>query len=69
MRNSPQRTCTESSTSRLPPRKYTPVIWEQETRDNIFTQVVKNFAMKYTSRDDAQHLTDTLKTKYQISEY
>ena len=36
-------------------------LWKNETRDTIFTLIVDDFAIKYTSLDNAQHMLHTLK--------
>ena len=43
-------------------------MWQNETRDNIFTLVVHDFAIKYTSLENAKHLLNALQAKYTISE-
>ena len=53
---------------RYHPSRHTPGLWQHDTRDNIFTLVVDNFAIKYTSHDNEQHLIQALKEKYTISE-
>ena len=60
-------------THHLSPLRYhldhhTPGIWQHDTRDTIFTLVVEDFAIKYTSLENAQHLLHTLKEIYTISE-
>ena len=50
------------------PAYHSPGLWWHETRDNIFTLVVDDFVIKYTSLDNAQHLLHALKEKYTISE-
>ena len=50
------------------PALHTPGLWQHETIDTIFTLVVDNFPIKYTSLDNAQHLLHALKEKYTISE-
>ena len=41
--------------------KIIPGLWTHETRKTCFALVVDNFAIKYTSMEDAHHLIDTLK--------
>ena len=48
--------------------RHTPGLWQHETKDTIFTLVVDDFAIKYTSIDNAQDLLHALKEKYTISE-
>ena len=50
------------------PARHTPVLWQHKTRDTIFTLVVDNFAIKYTSLENAKHLLNALQAKYTISE-
>ena len=50
------------------PKSHNPGLWKHETRDTVFTLVVDDFAIKYTSLDNAQHLLQALKEKYTISE-
>ena len=47
--------------SELNPALHTPGLWQHETRDTIFTLVVDDFSIKYTSLDNAQHLLHALK--------
>ena len=51
------------------PDCHTPSLLQHETRYTIFTLVVDNFTIKYTSLNNAQHLLRALKEKYTISEY
>jgi hypothetical protein len=41
--------------------KIIPGLWTHKTRKTCFTLVVDDFAIKYTSMEDTQHLIDTLK--------
>ena len=50
------------------PDRHAPGLWQHETRDTIFTLVVDDFSIKYTSPDNAQHLLHASKEKYTISE-
>jgi hypothetical protein len=47
--------------------KIIPGLWTHKTRKTCFTLVLNNFAIKYTSMEDAQHLIDTLKQDYTIT--
>jgi hypothetical protein len=47
--------------------KIIPGLWTSETRKTCFTLVVDDFAIKYTSMEDAQHLIDALKQDYTIT--
>jgi hypothetical protein len=49
------------------PCALTPGLWRHTTRDTIFSLVVDDFGIRYTSRDDADHLISTLKTAYEVS--
>ena len=50
------------------PACHNPDLWQNETRDTIFTLVVDNFVIKYTSLENAKHLLNALQAKYTISE-
>ena len=60
--------------AKLEPHGYRPVpitpgLWKHDTRDLYFALVVNDFGVKYTRRDDAQHLMTTLKeVGYKVSE-
>jgi len=47
--------------------KIVPGLWTHKTRNTCFTLVVDNFAIKYTKKEDAQHLIDALEKDYTIS--
>ena len=47
--------------------KIIPGLWTHEMRKTCFTLVVDNFAIQYTSKENAQHLIDTLKQDYTIT--
>ncbi len=47
--------------------KIVPGLWTHKTRDICFTLVVDDFAIKYTKREDAQHLIDTVQKNYTIT--
>ncbi len=47
--------------------KIIPSLWTHTTRKTCFTLVVDNFAIKYASMEDAQHLIDALKQDYTIT--
>jgi hypothetical protein len=47
--------------------KIIPGLWTHETRKTCFTLVVDNFAINYTSMEDAHHLIDALKQEYTIT--
>ena len=53
---------------RYHPYRHTPGIWQHDTRDTIFTLVVDDFSIKYTSLENSQHLLHALREKYTISE-
>ena len=48
--------------------RHTPGLWQHETRDTIFTLVVDNFDINYTSLKNAKNLLSALQAKYTISE-
>ena len=50
------------------PASRTPGLWKHETRDTIYTLVVDNFSIKYTSLKNAKHLLNALQAKHTISE-
>ena len=43
---------------------FTPSLFKHATRDTMFSLVIDNFGVKYTAKNDALHLIDTLKKKY-----
>ena len=45
------------------PDCHTPGLWKNETRDTIFTLVVENFAIKYTSLKKCQTFTQCITSK------
>ena len=47
--------------------KIIPGLRTHKTRNTCFTLVVDDFAIKYTSMEDAQHLIDALKQDYAIT--
>ena len=49
------------------PVHHTPGLWTHNSSDTIFSLVVDNFAVKYTSDARAQHLLSALRDKYDIS--
>ena len=44
-----------------------PCLWRHKTRATIFTLVVDDFAIKYATHQDAEHLLQALCAKYTIS--
>jgi len=44
-----------------------PGLWTHETRDISFTLVVDDFAIKYTKKEDAQHLINAIQKDYNIT--
>jgi len=57
----------------LAPHGYAPVplthgLWRHNERDIVFTLVVDDFGVKYTRKEDAQHLMATLNKLYKCSE-
>jgi hypothetical protein len=58
---------------RLAPHGYHPVehthgLWRHETRPITFTLVVHDFGVKYVGREHANHILNTLKKYYQVTE-
>jgi hypothetical protein len=49
------------------PCAITPGLWKHESRDIQFLLVVDDFAVKYTNRQDVEHLISALKTGYKLS--
>ena len=47
--------------------QHTPGLWKQNTLATIFTLVIDNFAIKYASKQNADHLLQALCAKYTIS--
>ena len=47
--------------------KFTPGLWMHETRSTKFALVVDDFGIKYESKEDAQHLIDSLTPFYDIT--
>ena len=47
--------------------KIIPGLWTHETRKTCFMLVVNDFAIKYTSMKDAQHLIGALKQDYTVT--
>ena len=43
---------------------FTPGLFKHATRDTLFSLVVDGFGVKYTAKNDALHLINTLKKKY-----
>ena len=48
------------------PVQHTPGLCKQNTRETIFSLVVDNFAIKYASKQDTEHLLQALRSKYAI---
>ena len=48
------------------PTKRTPGLWKHKTRPISFTLVVDDFGIKYTNKDDIDHLFATIKEKYPL---
>jgi hypothetical protein len=47
--------------------KIVPGLWTHDTREISFTLVVKDFAIKYTKKEDTQHLIDAIQKDYNIT--
>ena len=57
---------------RLAPNKYykcrqTPGIWQHATHPISFTLVVDDFGVKYTNKNNVNHLIECLKTDYKLT--
>jgi hypothetical protein len=48
------------------PSKRTPGLWHHKTRPIKFSLVVDDFGVKYVSKDDAQHLLDSIEANYPV---
>ena len=46
--------------------RFTPGLWLHKTRDISFTLVVDDFGVKYTKKEDVNHLIEILENKYPI---
>ena len=51
------------------PVQHIPGLWRHKTRATIFILAVNNFAIKYATHQDANHLLQALCAKYTISTY
>jgi hypothetical protein len=59
--------------NRLAPHGYQPFehthgLWQHKTRPVTFTLVVNNFGVTYVGKEHADHLLNTLKKYYQVTE-
>lgn len=66
------RLANDQLISFLAPHGYRPVplmpgLWRHDTRDIVFSLVVDDFGVRYTSRADADHLITTLESTYKVS--
>ena len=50
------------------PVPFTPGLWRHTSRPISFTLVVDDFGVKYTQREDAEHLMTSLRQQYAVSE-
>jgi hypothetical protein len=48
-------------------RKLVPGLWKHDTRPIFFTLVVDNFGVKYTQREDVNHLKTVLERNYTVT--
>ena len=48
------------------PSKFTPGLYTHKTRDISFSLLVNNFGVKYTKKEDAEHLAKTIGDWYLI---
>jgi hypothetical protein len=49
------------------PCPLTPGLWKHDTRDIVFCLVVDDFGIRYTQRNDVDHLIATLRAHYEVS--
>jgi hypothetical protein len=49
-----------------PPVKRTPGLWKHETRRTTFTLVVDDFGVQYFSKEDADHLINSIEANYPV---
>ena len=61
------RLCTHLKIYGYSPVRHKPDIWKCETRDIIFTLVMDDFGIMFTTRQDSEHLTSALKYLYVIT--
>ena len=47
----------------------TPRLWRHVTRPIQFTLVVDDFVVKYVGQEHSEHLINTIKKHYEVSEY
>ena len=52
---------------RYAPVRHTPALWKHETRKIMFTLVENDLGIKFTSRQDAEHLVSALEHLYVIT--
>ena len=50
------------------PVKHTPSLWSHHTSDLMFSLVVNNVGIKYTGKEDKDHLIKSLRKDYEITE-
>ena len=48
------------------PSKFTPGLFTHKTRDIAFSLVVDDFGVRYTKREDVEHLLKTIQVRYSI---
>ena len=46
--------------------KFTPGLFTHKTRDIAFSLVVDDFGVKYTKKEDAEHLFNTIQNRYPV---
>ena len=49
------------------PVKHTPSLWVHDRNKTIFSIVVNNFCVQYSSTEDAEHFLNALRAKYLIT--
>ena len=50
------------------PVPHTPSLWSHHTSDLVFSLVVDDFGIKYTRKEDANHLLKDLREDYEITD-
>ena len=48
------------------PVQHTPGLWVHDNRHTVFSLLVDNFCVQYSSTEDARHFLNTLRAKYLI---
>ena len=51
------------------PVRHTPVLWKHTSSDIVFTLVVDDLGVKYTNRQDMEHLRNAVQILYPVTTY